>query len=66
VSEKSRRSTMPELFWYLSFAGGVLVLSYGLYRVDPVIVLGQFGVLIYARNLMLLKREKRGRAPVAA
>lgn len=66
ASEKSRRSTMPELFWYLSFAGGLLVLSYGLYRMDPVIILGQFGVLIYARNLMLLKREKSERAPIAA
>jgi lipid-A-disaccharide synthase-like uncharacterized protein len=26
---------------------------------DPVIVLGQFGVLIYARNLFLLRWEKR-------
>ena len=66
ASEKSRRSTMPELFWYLSFAGGLLVLSYGLYRMDPVIILGQFGVLIYARNLMLLKKEKRDRVPMAA
>ena len=59
VSEKSRRSTMPEVFWYLSLVGGLLVLSYGLRKMDPVIILGQFGVLIYARNLFFIRKEKR-------
>src|SRR5262245_44555591 len=33
ATERQRRSTVPQLFWYLSFAGGLLVFSYGLYRV---------------------------------
>ena len=60
VSEKSRRSTMPESFWYLSLAGGMMVLSYGIYKLDPVIILGQFGVFIYARNLFFIHRERQG------
>ncbi len=59
VTEKSRRSTMPNAFWYLSLLGGLLVLAYGIHRTDPVIILGQFGVLIYARNLFFIHSEKQ-------
>ncbi len=65
ASEKSGASVMPELFWYLSFAGGAMVLAYGIYKVDPVIILGQFGLLVYARNLYLLWKPKFG-VPAAA
>ena len=58
ATEKARRSTMPEAFWYCSLFGGLLVLAYGVYKVDPVIILGQFGVLIYARNIYFLLRNK--------
>lgn len=59
VTEKSRRSTMPHAFWYLSLVGGLFVLAYGIHRMDPVIILGQFGVLIYARNLFFIRCERR-------
>lgn len=59
VTEKSRRSTMPNAFWYLSLLGGLLVLAYGIHRMDPVIILGQFGILIYARNLFFIRSEKQ-------
>jgi len=58
ASEKSGASVVPELFWYLSFAGGVMVLAYGIYKIDPVIILGQFGLLVYARNLYLIWKPK--------
>ena len=54
ASEKARSSVVPTTFWYYSLVGGLMVLSYGIYRVDPVIILGQFGVLVYARNIYLL------------
>jgi lipid-A-disaccharide synthase-like uncharacterized protein len=59
ASEKSGRSIMPEVFWYLSFLGGLLVLSYGIHKLDPVIILGQFGVLIYARNLFFIRAGRQ-------
>jgi len=62
VTEKTGRSTMPEMFWYLSLFGGLLVFGYGLHRMDPVIILGQFGVLIYARNLFFIRKEKKDAA----
>ncbi|MGE0022308.1 MAG: lipid-A-disaccharide synthase N-terminal domain-containing protein [Hyphomicrobium sp.] len=62
MTEKSRRSTMPDLFWYLSLLGGMLVFAYGLHKMDPVILLGQFGIIIYARNLFFIRQEKQATA----
>ena len=59
-SERERRSVIPLAFWYFSLSGGLILLSYALYRQDPVFVLGQStGVLIYSRNLWLIHAEKR-------
>lgn len=58
-SEKAGRSVVPVTFWYLSMGGAVLLLSYAIYRKDPVFILGQsFGGLIYARNLYLVYRHR--------
>lgn len=63
VSERRKRSVIPVSFWWLSLVGGVLLLSYALARRDPVFILGQTaGVVVYARNLMLVRRERRERA----
>ncbi|MEL7303652.1 MAG: lipid-A-disaccharide synthase N-terminal domain-containing protein [Pseudomonadota bacterium] len=59
ASEKARQSIVPELFWYLSFAGGLMVLTYGIYSANLVLILGQFGVFIYARNIWLIRRNRR-------
>ncbi len=60
ASERARKSVVPELFWYFSMAGGVVLLAYALWRRDPVFIFGQaLGVVIYARNLWLIHAEKR-------
>jgi len=57
-SERRRKSIVPVLFWWLSLAGGVLLLSYAVLRRDPVIILGQSaGLVVYLRNLILIRRE---------
>lgn len=59
-SEKHKKSLIPVSFWYFSLSGGLIVLVYGIHRIDPVIVLGQLpGTFVYARNLMLIRREHR-------
>lgn len=64
-SERARRSVMPLAFWYLSITGGLMLLAYAVAVMDPVIILGQlFGVIVYGRNLMLIRRA--GRAPETA
>lgn len=57
-AERHRRSVIPIAFWYFSIAGGLTLLSYAIYRQDPVFILGQStGVMIYARNLYFIHTE---------
>lgn len=59
-SERHGQSLIPVSFWYLSLGGGLIVLAYGVHRVDPVIILGQLpGTLVYSRNLMLIYRQRK-------
>ena len=59
ASERQRRSVMPLAFWYLSIGGGIVLLVYALHVRDPVFIAGQgLGVLIYARNLALLRNDR--------
>ncbi|MDH0729752.1 lipid-A-disaccharide synthase N-terminal domain-containing protein [Pseudomonas sichuanensis] len=58
-SEYKRRSVIPVGFWYLSMLGSALLLTYAIYRQDPVFIIGQaFGFLVYLRNLQLIARFK--------
>lgn len=58
-SEKKGSSQIPVIFWYLSIFGGMGLLTYAIFRKDPVIILGQsFGILIYLRNLILIYKNK--------
>ncbi len=60
TSEMSRRSVIPIAFWYFSICGGAMLFLYAIHRGDPVFILGQgTGLVIYARNLWLIHREKR-------
>ena len=60
ASEKAKRSVVPKAFWYFSIAGSVIVLAYGIHKLDPVIILGQLpGTVIYTRNLWLIRAEQR-------
>ena len=64
ASEKARASIVPETFWYFSFAGGVMLLAYAIYRMDPVFILGQAtGLVIYARNIYFIWLGKRAPSP---
>ena len=63
ASERQKKSVIPEVFWWFSISGGLILFAYACYRADPVFILGQsFGVVIYARNLWLLYAEKRQNA----
>jgi lipid-A-disaccharide synthase-like uncharacterized protein len=60
ASERAKKSVIPVMFWYFSMGGGLILLSYAIYRKDPVFILGQsLGVFIYARNLWLIRGEKK-------
>lgn len=57
-SEKVGKSSIPVIFWYLSIFGGIGLLTYAVFRQDPVIIVGQtFGIFIYLRNLFLIYKK---------
>ena len=59
ASERAKASVMPVAFWYLSLIGGLTLLAYGIYKIEPVIIMGQsFGVVVYVRNLYLLHKGR--------
>ena len=58
-SENAGRSVIPVAFWYFSITGGLVLLTYAIWRQDPVIIAGQsVGVFIYSRNLYFISKEK--------
>jgi lipid-A-disaccharide synthase-like uncharacterized protein len=59
-SEIVGKSVIPLAFWYFSVGGGVILFAYALHKLDPVFILGQGGgLIVYARNLYLIFREKK-------
>ncbi len=64
ASEMKRASVVPLAFWWFSLAGGVTLFAYAVWREDPVFIAGQgFGLLIYARNLVLIRKSGKAAAP---
>lgn len=60
ASEKAKRSVIPVAFWFFSIAGGSLLFIYAIQRQDPVFIAGQgLALLIYTRNLMLIRNERK-------
>ena len=53
-SHRLHESVLPRGFWIISLIGSGVIVAYGLFRKDPVLILGQsFGFVAYVRNLML-------------
>jgi lipid-A-disaccharide synthase-like uncharacterized protein len=60
TSERRRESVIPLSFWFFSIAGGLTLLIYAIYRLDPVFIFGQAaGLIVYSRNLYLIRRKHR-------
>ena len=59
-SERKGESVLPLGFWVVSLGGSVLILLYAVLRWDAVLFIGNvFGTVVYARNIVLLRREVR-------
>jgi len=59
ASERRKESVVPVSFWFFSIGGGFTLLIYAIYRLDPVFILGQAaGLLVYLRNLYLIRRKQ--------
>ncbi|MBC7784929.1 MAG: lipid-A-disaccharide synthase N-terminal domain-containing protein [Burkholderiales bacterium] len=61
ASERSKKSVVPPVFWWMSLAGSTMLMVYFLWRRDPIGLLGQsFGWFIYLRNLWMIYRPRTG------
>jgi lipid-A-disaccharide synthase-like uncharacterized protein len=60
ASERRKESVIPISFWFFSIGGGLTLLIYAIYRLDPVFIIGQSaGLFVYLRNLYLIRRKER-------
>ena len=68
ASERKKESVIPEAFWWISISGGAITLVYAILHTDkagqsdpilPIIVAQLCANVIYARNLVLVRRTKR-------
>jgi lipid-A-disaccharide synthase-like uncharacterized protein len=67
VSERRKQSVIPVSFWFFSIGGGLTLLVYAIYRMDPVFILGQgAGLFVYLRNLYLIRRKQSQLAEAGA
>jgi len=67
ASEKRKESVIPVAFWYFSIGGGLVLLTYAIYRRDPVFIVGQgTGLFVYLRNLFLIRQKERRLAEAGA
>ena len=69
ASERTAESRVPISFWYMSLIGGLITLTYAIYRMDPVFISGQaLGSVVYVRNLVLIHRtdQTKGQAGTQA
>lgn len=58
-SKTKGQSALPVAFWLISLAGSSVIIAYGIFRKDPVLILGQsFGFVAYIRNVMIGTRRK--------
>lgn len=59
-SYRKHQSTLPMGFWAISLLGSSVIIAYGIFRMDPVLILGQsFGFVAYIRNLVIGFKENK-------
>ena len=56
-SKRKDESLLPIGFWVISLFGSLIIVSYAIYRRDPVLILGQStGLIAYSRNIYLSRK----------
>lgn len=57
-SMRRNESVLPIGFWIISLIGSGIIASYGVIRVDPILILGQsVGFIAYTRNIDIYRKE---------
>ncbi len=59
-SAAHHQSVLPVGFWIISLLGSSMIIAYAIFRLDPVLILGQsFGFVAYIRNIMIGYKNKK-------
>lgn len=60
VSEYKKKSHIPVAFWYMSIVGSIILLAYFMHKNSLALIIAfALQILIYVRNLVLLKKHKQ-------
>jgi lipid-A-disaccharide synthase-like uncharacterized protein len=60
ATERQKKVVVPLAFWYLSLLGTCILVSYSIYRLDPVFIAGfSLNMIIYLRNLYFAHWRRR-------
>jgi len=55
-SVKRKESLLPVTFWYIAITGSLMIIIYGIYRLDWILILGQLGIIASIRNVVIGNR----------
>lgn len=59
-SYRRNLSILPVGFWIISLIGSAIIVSYGAFRGDPVLIIGQsVGFIAYSRNIVLYNKNNK-------
>ena len=51
-------SSLPLFFWVISLVGSSMIIIYAIFRLDPVLLIGQTpGAIVYIRNIMIAHKS---------
>ncbi|MFA4993897.1 MAG: lipid-A-disaccharide synthase N-terminal domain-containing protein [Bdellovibrionales bacterium] len=58
ASERVKQSIVPNIFWYFSLGGGLILFVYAVHQQDLVFMIGQgLGMFIYMRNIYFIRKR---------
>jgi len=59
-SEISKKSHLPLGFWIISILGAILIITYSIFRLDPVLFISHVaGIFMYSRNIYFIYINKK-------
>lgn len=58
-SVRRKESLLPVTFWYIAVTGSLMIIVYGIYRLDWILIIGQVGIFASIRNIMIGTRHPR-------
>lgn len=56
-SVKRKESLLPVTFWWIALIGSLMIIVYGIYRLDWILIIGQIGIVASIRNIVIGNRQ---------